>query len=227
MSQVKPIAILLAAAFTLAAAPAPRKANWNAAAAVTPAGSHTLGNPAAKVKLTIWASYTCHHCAHFEEEADTLLRTFYIAPGKLQIEVRHLVRDPVDLTVAMLTNCGPVAKFFLNHTAFLRSQDAWIGTLASPTAAQRTRWTTGSNLARRQAIATDFRFYAIMQTRGYVRASTDRCLADEAMANRLAAMTQDATQRGVNSTPGFAIDGTLLAGTNDWETLRLQLDART
>ena len=226
MKPAKSLALIAAAVFAVAAAPAQRGRNWNGTFSLTPSGSHVLGNPAAKVKLTVWASYTCPHCAHFEQEADTPLRTSYVAPGKVQIEYRHLVRDPVDLTVAMLTNCGPVAKFFLNHTAFLRAQDAWIGTLANATQAQRTRWTTGPDLARRKAIAEDFRFYAVMQTRGYARPAIDQCLADEAMARRLAAMTQDAAARGINGTPSFMLDGLLLAGTHHWEDLQPQIDVR-
>ena len=43
--------------------PAPR--NWNQTITLTPQGTHLLGNPAAKVRLTQFISYTCPHCAHF------------------------------------------------------------------------------------------------------------------------------------------------------------------
>lgn len=218
-------ALLIGAAPPRAAAPA-GKANWNANASVTPIGSHTVGNPNAPVKLAEYVSYTCPHCAHFEGEADGPMRIAYVSQGKLQIEVRHLVRDPIDMTVALLTNCGSPARFFLNHAAFMRSQTTWIQPMVTASAAQRQRWTSGDNLARLRAIAADFRFYDIMATRGYSRPEVDRCLADQAMARKLVAMTEGAAELGVNSTPSFVVNGVLLAGTHDWEMLQPQLAAR-
>lgn len=220
-------ALALTAAAPAAKKPVPAKTNWNTTVTRTAQGTHILGNPAAKLKLTEYVSYTCPHCAHFEEQADAPLRMNLVANGRGAVEVRHFVRDPVDLTVTLLTNCGPPAKFFLNHAAFMRSQAKWIGPLNNPTAAQRERWSAGSFAQRTRTIARDFGFYPIMATRGYTAKAVDACLADEALANRLAADT-DLAQRSLNvtGTPSFAIDGVLLAGTHSWEVLRPQLDAR-
>lgn len=205
----------------------PAARNWNATITRTPEGTHILGNPAAKVKLTQFVSYTCPSCANFERQADGPLRLSFVANGQGAVEVRNFVRDPVDLTVALLTNCGPANKFFLNHTAFLRSQAKWIGPLAAPSPAQRTRWSTGNFAQRTRAIAQDFKFYPIMQSRGYTVQQIDKCLADEPLAKRLAAATDEAqTTLSVTGTPSFAIDGALLAGTHSWAALKPQLEAR-
>jgi protein-disulfide isomerase len=201
-------------------------ANWLATIAVTPAGSHQLGNPAAPVKLVEYVSYTCPHCAHFQQQADAPLRIAYLQPGKVQVEVRHLVRDPVDMTVAMLTNCGAPSRFFANHNLFLQGQERWIGAMNTASTAQRARWTSGDNAARMRAIAADFGFYAMMEQRGYDRPTVDRCLADAAMAKRLVAQTTGAEALGVQGTPGFLLNGLLLAGTYDWQSLDAQLQAR-
>jgi protein-disulfide isomerase len=224
---MRPIQMLLLAAMAVltVAATAPAR-NWNTAIAVTPTGSHVLGNPAAKVKLTEFISYTCPHCAHFDREGTDRLRVSGVAQGKVSIEVRHLVRDPIDMTVAMLTNCGPPAKFFLNHSAFLRSQDSWIGAANNASPAQQQRWTSGDMPSRMRAIASDFGFYAIMETRGYDHPTVDRCLADQAMAHKLAAQTESASKLGVTGTPSFLINGDLLAGTHDWQSLQPQIEAR-
>jgi protein-disulfide isomerase len=200
--------------------------NWNGQVAVTPSGSHVLGNPAAQIKLTEYISYTCPHCAHFDQEASDRLRMYGVAQGKLSVEVRHLVRDPIDLTVAMLTNCGPSGRFFANHTAFLRSQSRWIALASRATPAQQTRWTTGTQKSRLQSIATDFGFFAMMERRGYDRMSVERCLADPVMAKKLADQTAEASRLGVDGTPSFLLNGTLLAGTHDWASLKPQIDAR-
>jgi len=200
--------------------------NWNVRVEVTPSGSHVLGNPNALLKLSEYISYTCPHCANFDREASDRLRIYGIAQGKLSVEVRHLVRDPIDLTVAMLTNCGPPARFFANHTAFLRSQSQWMATANSATEAQQARWTTGTQKSRMQSIASDFGFFAIMAQRGYDRMTVERCLADPVMAQKLAAQTNEASRLGVEGTPSFMLNGSLLAGTHDWASLKAQLDAR-
>lgn len=219
------LAALAGAALLLTAA-APKTLGWNYTVTLTPAGSHVLGNPAAKVKLTQFVSYTCPHCAEFEVQADGALRLGYVASGKVSVEVRHHLRDPVDLTAAMLTNCGAKEKFFHNHAAFMRSQKVWMARMSNATAAQRQRWTSGTAVVRSRAIASDFKFYEIMASRGYDRPSVDRCLADAEMAQRLADQTAEGQKLGISSTPSFAIDGLLLIGTHDWTLLRPQLDAR-
>jgi protein-disulfide isomerase len=216
-------AITLVATLSIAAAPHP---DWTATVTMGEGGSLVLGNPAAKVRLTEFISYTCPHCAHFHKEADGALKLGYVLPGKVSIEIRHLVRDPVDLSAALLTNCGEPKRFFGNHNAFLQSQDRWIETMGKASDGQKARWTSGSIASRMKAIANDFGFYRMMEQRGYRRSDLDRCLGDEAMTRRLTAQTQEAVKDGVEGTPSFMIDGTLLAGTHDWQSLSAQLQAR-
>ena len=65
-----------------------------------------------------------------------------------------------------------------------------------------------------------------MKNRGYERPVIDRCLADEAKAQKLAAGTGEAQEAGVMGTPSFMLDGTLLAGTHNWAALYPQIRAR-
>lgn len=223
-------AILMAFAAAAPAAPTLPKAatgasNW-LTVVDTKGGGHAIGNPQAKVKLTEFVSYTCPHCGHFAQESGNALQ-LYVASGKVQIDVRHVIRDPVDLTAAMLANCGPAAKFPRNHAALFAAQPQWLAVAARATPAQESRWSNGPGGARRRAIANDLGFYAVMATRGYDRVALDRCLNDEVLARRLAEQSAaDDTKWQVSSTPSFAIDGTLLAGTYAWSVLHPQLDAR-
>lgn len=219
------MATLLGAALSVCAAHAAAR-NWTATVAETPSGSHVLGNPAAEVKLVEYISYTCPHCAQFERQSDGAIKVGYVSSGKVSVEVRNFVRDPIDLTAAMLANCGPPAKFFLNHTALLRSQPRWIGRVEKAGPVQRQRWFSGALVPRARAIATDFGFYEIMASRGYDRKAADRCLADEPMARRLAEVTSAAEQEGVSGTPSFKLNDLLLSGTHDWRSLEPQINAR-
>ncbi|MFA9201119.1 MAG: DsbA family protein [Cypionkella sp.] len=217
--------LFLGALAAAAAAGALAAPNW-LTVVDTKGGGHAIGNPAAKVKLTEFVSYTCDHCGRFAQEGKSALDV-YVATGKVQLDVRHIVRDPVDLTAAMLANCGPAAKFPRNHAALMLAQPKWLPATQRATAGQRARWTSGPGPARRRAIASDLKFYDIMLGRGYDRPALDRCLSDEALARRIAEQSAaDGDRWGVRSTPSFAIDGAVLAGTSTWPVLRMQLDAR-
>jgi protein-disulfide isomerase len=220
-------AMLLTAAGKPAPKPAPPKANWAGMVTRTPIDSHIVGNPNAPVKLVEYISYTCPHCAHFEQQSDAQLRIGFIATGKGSIEVRSYVRDGIDLTVALLTHCGPPSKFFANHSTFLRHQTTWMAPIASLTDGQKARWSSPDFAARTRAIAGDLGLYALMEARGYGRPEVDRCLADKALAERLAQRTKDATEKDfVNGTPSFLLNGVPLSGTYSWDALKPQIEAR-
>jgi len=227
MSFRRLIALLAVICAALAATAAPAAGpNWTGTVTVTPEGSHVLGNPQAKLKLTEYVSYTCPHCAQFEIASDAPLRLGYVSTGQVSVELKHLLRDPVDATVALLANCGPKENFFANHAAFMRRQREWMAPLAVASDGQRQRWSTGPFLARRRAIANDFHLYDIMERRGYSRPMVDRCLADEAMARRIAGHNADADRLGIEGTPSFVLNGVRLAGTHTWEAVEAQLRAR-
>ena len=216
------LGIAVAGALALTAA----KGNWTATVQQTETGAHVLGNPEAKVKLTEYVSYTCPHCATFQQKSEAPMRLAYVMPGKVSVEVVNFVRDPVDLTAAMLTTCGDPAGFFKRHHSFMYDQDRWLTRMADTTEAQRKRWYAGDIPSRLRAVASDFDFYGIMAKHGFSRSQVDRCLADTARAEKLVAQTSAAMEEGVRGTPSFALDGVILAGTHDWSALTPQIDAR-
>ena len=198
--------------------------NWSAMVDDDDNG-HLLGNPEAKTRLVEYMSYTCSHCAEFARTGDAAIRMMLIPRGKISYEIRHLLRDPVDLTAALLTHCGNAEKFIGNHEAILSRQDEWLERARKATQAQRTRWSFGTNAARFRAIASDLGFYDIMENRGYDRPELDRCLADEPKATALAETSQrDIADFKLQGTPSFVLDGTLLDGVYDWKALAPMLD---
>jgi len=221
--------IRIFAAMALAAisvAASPPHPNWNATVSTGPQGAFTLGNPDAKVKLTEYVSYTCSHCADFHKQADTALRLTYVPQGKVSVTVQQMLRNPIDLTIAMLTNCGDPKQFFARHNAFMGSQDQWLGKMDGFTKAQTARWATGPVPTRLRAIASDFDFYTIMAHRGFSRPQVDQCLGDAAVLKRVEGQTTAAVALGIDSTPSFALDGQVLAGTHEWKLLLPQIEAK-
>ena len=211
--------VLAGAALLIAASPATM-------IAATPDGGHLLGNRQAPLKLTEYISYTCPHCAHFNEQAEAPLLLGPVAAGKISVEIRPYIRNPVDIAASLLVACGGPTRFRRLHDLFLARQAQWLAPAANLTDAQQQRWNNGPVSARLRAIASDLKLYQMMENTGISRVRADQCLSDEAAQHRLAAGTEAATQAGVEGTPGFAINGVILAGTYDWATLAPQLAAR-
>lgn len=207
----------------LAATPPGTTSTGNLAVNVQPNGAHTLGNPAAKVKVTEYASYTCSHCAHFHKESELPLRMLYIGKGQVSFTMQHMVRDPIDLTIAMLTNCGDPKQFFRMHNAFMSTQNAWLPKAQGFSQSQTDRWQSGPIPDRLRAIASDFDFYARVAPFGITRPAADKCLADEAMLQKIMDQRMQAFDLGITGTPGFAINGELVRQAHDWATLEPQI----
>ena len=202
-------------------------ANWNATVTRTPDDGYILGNPNARVHLVAYISYTCPHCAAFEQEARAPLAIGMIGPGKGSLEIRPFLRNGLDVVASLLAECGPPSKFYGNTQLLLARQREWLAPIDKLTDAQKARWDAPGFGEKMRAIASDLGLYALMEQRGYDRTDLDKCLANEALADRIAKHTQQAAEKdGVNGTPGFLIDNVLVADTYNWAALKPQLEAR-
>lgn len=217
--------VALAACAMLSLAASPPKANWAARVDVMADGSHTLGNPDAPIKLTEYVSYTCPHCAHFHREADAALRLTLIPKGQVQVTATNMLRNPIDVTVAMLTSCGDPKRFWVRHNAFMGTQDKWLPKAEKLSREQQMRWYQGDMAGRLRAVASDFGFYAKVQQWGLTRAQADRCLADKAMLEKLKQQQAAAQELGIDSTPSFTINGKVQEF-HDWDSLSRALGER-
>ena len=88
------------------AAQARAKMDWSTHVTQTPAGAYVIGNPAARVKLVEYVSYTCPHCAVFTTESAPVLKGQMVRSGSTSIEIRHFIRDRLDLAAALIARCG-------------------------------------------------------------------------------------------------------------------------
>jgi len=218
--------VLMLSAQTGQAAPAKRKAPAVAApqtldrkVMLTADGTAVLGDPSAPVKLVEFMSYTCPHCAHFNEESHTELREGMVRGGKVSIELRPYLRNEFDLVASLLVTCGNKDKWFGNNDAVLAAQSSWFKEPADPTYKKRWDALEGNKAALRKVVARDLGLVKLMQARGYTPAQLDTCLANEARARQLTAMTDQASADGVKGTPSFKINGKL-QDVYGWEPLK-------
>ena len=223
----KPLLLIAATALgatALIAATPPLKGDWLSKIALTPEGGHLRGNPAAEAKLIEYISYTCPHCAHFEQESEGAIQLGFIKGGKGSVEIRSFLLNMMDLPASLMVQCGPASKVFGNHTALLRAHDKWV---RSPSRAEEARWSNPDFATRMRYIATDLKLYAIMMPRGYTKVQLDKCLGDKALAQRIANQTTYAMEKlGVTGTPSFILNGELQPF-HDWRGLKPKLEALT
>ncbi len=148
MKRLLPI-LALAFAAPLVAAPRP----WTSVAAPAAQGSYVIGNPAAKVKLVEYASYTCPHCGHFARDSAPVLKGKMIASGSLSLEIRSSIHDRYDLVAAMLARCSGAAVFPKLHEALFARQEQWLQRAVDYDAANNERLGLYSAAAQYRAMA--------------------------------------------------------------------------
>lgn len=204
-----------------AAAAAPR---WSSTVTASSIGAYTVGNPAAKIKLVEYFSYTCHVCGDFAKAAGVPLKTLYVDKGLVLFEYRNLVRDPIDMTAALLARCGGPKAFAGNHAAIFAGQPALLDKVTKASDAQKTSWFEGTTGQRARKIAADTGLTALMTARGYTAAQQNACLDNEVAQAELTGMTNIGRNADrVGGTPAFFLNGRRLEVTA-WPAVKSQLD---
>ena len=216
--------ILGLAALIPATAFAAKAVDWTNRVTVSPIGGHIMGNPAAPTKVVEYISYTCSHCAHFVNEGAPQLKEGWVKTGKATVEVRSAVRDRYDMTAALLARCGGPARFYGNHGALFANQTAWIPQVEAYEAANNKPSANQKPSAILQDIGRKTGLYTLMTKRGFTPRQLDACIADPAALKAVTGMTNDAWNVAkISGTPGFTLNGKMLAGTSTWEALRAAL----
>jgi len=215
---------LSGAALTLIAAVPAKPALWSRTVSTSPIGAYIVGNPAAKLRLVEYFSYTCHVCADFAKAGTLPLKTGYIDRGLVLFEYRNLVRDPVDMTAALLARCGGASAFAGNHQAIFAAFPTLIAKVQKASDAQKKSWFEGTVAERSRRIAADTGLAALMRARGYTAAQLDAALDSEVAQAELTAMTNigHGADR-VTGTPSFFINGRR-AEVVAWSALKSKLD---
>lgn len=191
--------------------------DWSQVAMRTPAGTFVAGNPAARVKLVEYLSFTCPHCALMEKEAVPPLTAKYIRTGQVSYEVRHALRDGYDLAATMLARCAGPVPFFRLAPVIYAAQPQWE--------AKAAEWakTAPPNMPPDKAIvaaAQGSGLLALATSHGLPLARARACLGDAAERKRLADGADAAwNQPGFPGTPDFLINGKQVDGVDGWPKL--------
>jgi protein-disulfide isomerase len=181
--------IIIPPTFAEAVDPRPMLADAQTVLALTK-DDRILGNPNAPVTIIEYASLTCPHCAHFENDVLPELKKEWIDTGKVKLVLRDYPLDEPALRAAMIARCAPPDRFYAYIDTIFAAQDKWV-------------------MARdyREALAR------LVKIGGMSKDEFDSCLKNTALENRIVEGRLIASKElDVNSTPTFFINGTKFTG---------------
>lgn len=190
--------------------------DWTRTVVATPEGGFRIGNPGAPLKLIEYGSLTCNHCANFATGGLPQLLSKYVKGGKVSFEFRNFVRDPYDVSAALVSRCAAPANFFaLTHQIFA-TQEQWVAKVQPHTAA------IGALPQEQRAarIAALSGFEAMAAKAGIPAPRTKQCLNDPKGLQKLMQMREVALKtHGLEGTPTFILNGKN-TGVYDWASLQ-------
>ena len=159
-------------------------------------GERVLGEADAPVTIIEYASATCPHCANFHIDTFPALKEEFIDTGKVRFVFREFPFDDLALAAFMLARCAPEERYFPIVDVLFEEQKSW------------TQDPRGGLLK-------------IARMAGFTEASFNQCLENEEIAEGIIDIrSTGADQYGVNSTPTFFVNGTMIQGNQPIERFR-------
>jgi protein-disulfide isomerase len=172
-----------------AAAPNPMLADAQTALQITK-DDRILGNPDAPITIVEYASMTCPHCAHFQDDVLPEIKKRWIDTGKAKLVLRDFPLDEPALRAAMIARCAPPDRFYAFADTFFAAQEKWVK-------------------------ASDYReaLARLAKLGGISQEDFDACLKNTALENKIVEERLIASKElDVNSTPTFFVNGSKFTG---------------
>ncbi len=202
---------------------APEGQKWSTTVAQTEAGGYVMGNPDAPIKLVEYMSITCGVCATFGEDAFTSIRDDYVESGRVSFEIRNFVRDPLDLTAAILSRCGGEGPYFALTKQALSNQGPMFEKAQGLGEATYNNILQSEPNVRFVRLAEQLDLIGFFKQLGVSEDQAKACLSETATAEKLMADTQAAVKDfDVQGTPTFLINGQKIDGTS-WNMVETKL----
>jgi protein-disulfide isomerase len=206
----------------VAAVAAPAGTTWVETVAATPEGGFVMGNPDAPIKIVEFASYTCSHCRDFTAESAEPLKEI-VNSGKVSYELRSFLRDPLDMSVALLARCGGKDPFFPLTEQLFANQAAMFEKAQAAQAAYQIAMAAPPQ-QRFVMLASGMGLIDFVKQRGISEDQAKQCLADTKAAEALAEGVQEAESKyAISGTPTFLINGVIADNVTTWDTLKAKL----
>jgi protein-disulfide isomerase len=144
---------------------------------------HVLGKADAPNVLIDYASFTCPHCATFNNAVMPALKRDWIDTGKLKLVHRHFPSDALATRASLLAECAGPNGFFAAVDTLFRTQVQWM-TASDPSAELMT----------------------VLVKQGVSEADAQACVANDRLFDKVIADVQSGQALGVSSTPTVFIN---------------------
>jgi len=198
--------------------------SWAEIVDKTPEDGYRMGNPEAPIKLIEFASLTCPHCKHFNDQGAEELRDTFVDSGRVSWEFRNFILNPIDLTMAMVVRCGAPESFFALTEQTYDNQEALIQNWDNASDDQRAQVVGLPPAKRYQYIARLAGLTDFYGARGIAADQASACLANGAAAEALVdATTKQGEKYNINGTPAFVING-VTQSINTWPEIKAKLE---
>ena len=167
--------------------------------------SIVLGQDKAPVKIKIFSSLTCPHCANFHINVIPEIKKEYIKTGRVQLIFIDFPLDQVAFNASKLLHCLDKKNQILFLDTIYETQSKWTG---------------GSNLndinKNLKKIVMDF---------GINSAQFDKCLVDETISDKiLNGRIEAARKYSIDSTPTIIINEKKLEGSASFKNIKKKIE---
>ena len=160
-----------------------------------------LGSDKAIVKIKVFSSLTCPHCANFHTKVVPEIKREYIDTGKVQLIFIDFPLDQVAFNASKILHC-------LDKTQQITFLDIIYET--------QMKWTNESNM---DDINKNLK--KIVKNLGISSAKFDKCLIDEVISDKILNGRIDASQKySINSTPTIVINEKKLEGSVSFKNIK-------
>jgi protein-disulfide isomerase len=164
-----------------------------------------LGQDKAIIKIKIFSSLTCPHCANFHTEVVPEIKREYIDTGKVQLIFIDFPLDQVAFNASKILHC-------LDSKEQITFLDIVYET--------QQKWTIGSNI---DEINNNLK--KIVKNLGISSAQFDKCLIDEAISDKILSGRIDANRKySIDSTPTIVINEKKLEGSANFKNIEKEIE---
>ena len=167
--------------------------------------SVVLGQDEAPVKIKIFSSLTCPHCAKFHINVVPEIKKEYIKTGKVQLIFIDFPLDQVAFNASKLLHCLDKKKQILFLDTIYETQN---------------EWTSASNVND-----ININLKKIVMNFGINSAQFDKCLIDETISDKILNGRIDANHKySIDSTPTIIINEKKLEGSFSFENIKKKIE---
>ena len=164
-----------------------------------------LGQDKAPVKIKIFSSLTCPHCANFHINVVSEIKKEYIETGKVQLIFIDFPLDQVAFNASRLLHCLDKKKQILFLDTIYETQNKWM---------------SGSNI---KDINKNLK--KIVMNFGINPTQFDKCLIDETISDKILNGRIDANHKySIDSTPTIIINEKKLEGSVSFKNIKKKIE---